>query len=126
MNQLQGTTEVEINGIKREVKFGTLQTAIFCQLRSINLNQAQELLSTEKMVAGEFDLMTLIDFLYSAFVAGAKSAKKEVDFETSDIADWMDQDSKLIERVMEAATGANFPNESQSRAQRRAPAKAQK
>jgi hypothetical protein len=123
MNHLQGTTTVELNGVKRPVKFGTNQTAIFCQLRGITIKQAQEVLSSDKMKDGDFDMQVMIDLYYSAFLAGAKSARIEVDFDAIDVGDWFDEHPDLMEQVMEAADGANGPNG--NRSQRRA-AKPQK
>jgi hypothetical protein len=102
MQALAGITYIEIGGEKRPLKFGTNQTAKFCEIRAIDLNVYGQLLSE-----GMQDMGVIRDLLFTGLWAGAKAEKKNVDFDNFDIGDWMDEAG--IEAVMLALTNALTP-----------------
>lgn len=115
MQAYAGTTYIELGGQDRPLKFGTNQTAKFCELRGIDLNTYGSLLSS-----GLEDMSVIRDLIFSALWAGAKSEKKPTDFDSFDVGDWMDEAGleAVMSKFTEALNGIANPNE---KAQEKAP-----
>lgn len=96
--------EIQLGGKKRPLKFGTNAGAILCQLRGINLKQVQELIDPEKMKNYDIDGTEIRDTIYSALVAAARSANLEVDFNESNVGDWLDEIIDQPELMMKMLT----------------------
>lgn len=109
MHALAGTHYIEIGGQKRPLRFGTNQTAIFCELKKIGLSEYTELMGA----SGLSDISNIRDLLYSALFAGAKAEKKPVDFDHFDVGFWMDDCDQevLMQQFSAAITGTANPNE---------------
>ena len=88
---MNGFAEIEIGGKIRPIKFGTNQTAIFCQFRKINLAQFSELFSSERLSNKDIDGSEIRDLIYSALVAGCRTKKIDQDFDETEVGDWIDE-----------------------------------
>ena len=84
---MRGTTDINIGGKVRPIKFGTNQSARYCEVRGVSLAKMQEELSDISQSSGG----EIRDLIYSALWAGAKSNKLEVDFDNIDVGGWIDE-----------------------------------
>ena len=76
---------LKIGGKRRLLKFGTNQTAIYCDKYDLSLVGYTESLSNDKVKPGN-----LRDLIWSALVAGAQYKGQEVDFDELKVGDWID------------------------------------
>ena len=76
---------LKIGGKERLLKFGTNQTAIFCDKHNLSLTGYSDSLNTDNAKPGH-----LRDLIWSSLVAGAKYNKEEVDFDEYNVGDWID------------------------------------
>jgi hypothetical protein len=108
MHAIAGTHYIEIGGQKRPMRFGTNQTAKFCEVKKITLSEYSDMMKT----GGLSDLGTTRDLLYSALWAGAKTEKLPTDFDEATVGDWMDEADmlQLMEQLSVAITGTANPN----------------
>ena len=83
MSNLKGLIEIEIGGKKRSLKFGTNQTALFCEITGLPLSES---FNVKNFKAGE-----LRDFIFSALKDGCRIKSEKVDFTNVDVGDWMDE-----------------------------------
>lgn len=114
MQAYAGITYIELGGQDRPLKFGTNQTAKFCDMRKIDLKEYGRLLGE-----GMEDMAVIRDLLYTGLWAGAKSEKTPVDFDEFTVGDWMDEDLEgIMVKLTEAMNGVANPNE---KAQPKAP-----
>lgn len=90
MNLKKGFARFEIGGKLRPIKFGTNQTAIFCQLRKCNLKVYQETFTQSKIAQLDIDGSEIRDLLYSGLVSGCMTDKIDTDFNETDVGDWVD------------------------------------
>lgn len=91
MNIFRGEVEVTIGGASRLLKFGTNQLALFTQMHNVDLSEA------------DFGMHHLRDLIYTALVAGAKSQKKEVDFDEWAVGEWIDEiDQETFDKILSA------------------------
>jgi hypothetical protein len=81
---MRGISEVEIHGVKRGFKFGTYALSITCDLEKCTLSEIGDKLK-------KASLSTALHLLYGAAVSYCKTNKSTVDFEVTDIGDWMDE-----------------------------------
>lgn len=100
--------EIQIGGTKRGFKFGTLSMGIACQKENCTLGE----LITK--IEGECQPMTVIHIIYGGAVSYAKSKKLPVDFDESDVSDWIDQlgfeiSMKLLKAGLEVYEPKNSP-----------------
>lgn len=109
MNTLRGTGQLEMGGALRPFHVGTNQTAIFCELQKIDLQDYNDLLvsivrnqalKARAQEAGEpftpegrkeMTPSEHRDFLYSALAAGAQNERLAVDFTSNDVGNWLDE-----------------------------------
>lgn len=111
MNQLTGLNYINIGGQKRPIKFGTNQSAIYCQTRGCTLAQYLNDMNNERMTKMELDGSEIRDLLFSALCAGCSSAKVAVDFDKMDVGDWMDEmDQAELTKAFSIMTAQNSPN----------------
>jgi hypothetical protein len=82
---MRGTTIINIGGEDRPVKFGTNQTAVYCELRKKTLAEYQEELTKLS------DVGVIRDLIYSALFAGYKAEKKDVSFDNYEVGEWIDE-----------------------------------
>ena len=82
---MKGTTIISIGGEDRPVKFGTNQTAVYCDLRGKSLAEYQ------KELTNLTDVGVIRDLIYSALFAGCKAEKKDVNFDNFDVGEWIDE-----------------------------------
>ena len=101
---MRGYLEIELGGQKRPLKFGTNAGVILCELRGITLKEVRELIDPEKMEKYEIDGSEIRDMVYSALVAAARSQNLEVDFNESNVGDWLDEIQEKPEIMMEIVT----------------------
>ena len=87
---MKGTTKINIGGKDRPLKFGTNQSAKYCEIRGLSLVEMQEELSD----IANSDGGSIRDLLYSALWAGCMTDKLEVDFNRYDLGDWVDEMSQ--------------------------------
>lgn len=85
----KGTFELEINGVKRGFKTGTLASGYFCEEEKITLKEMMERLTNPTP-------LTTVNLGYAAARSYCESKKIDIDFTKSDVADWID-DYGLIE-----------------------------
>src|SRR5687767_11876212 len=99
MQGYAGITYIELGGQKRPLKFGTNQTAFFCEQRKIDLKEYTVLMST-----GMEDMAVVRDILYSGMWAGDKSEKLPVEFDNFEVGDWIDEAgyANVIQKLSEA------------------------
>jgi len=83
---MNGTKEISIGGKLRPTKFGTNQTAKYCDIRNVSLMESQNELKDIKSGNGT----TMRDLIYSALWAGCKTEKIDIDFDEYNVGDWMD------------------------------------
>lgn len=83
--------DIEINGKKRVFKFGTLSMAIFCELEKMSLKSFSDLFGKDENDESKLSPQNVLNLLYSAAAAYNRSQKIEVDFNSDDVADWMDE-----------------------------------
>ena len=81
------TTEINIGGKLRGIKFGTNQSAKYCEMRGLSLLQMQK----ELLNLGDGDGGSIRDLVYSALWAACKTNKIEIDFDRFDLGDWIDE-----------------------------------
>ena len=84
---MRGTIEINIGGKLRPIKFGTNQSARYCQVRGVTLAEMQKELEHIETSDGS----SIRDLIYSALWAGCKTDKLEVDFDEYDMGDWIDE-----------------------------------
>lgn len=109
---MHGVEYFEIGGKMRPLKFGTNQTAILCKLRGVTLKELNDLFSVERFQKLEIDNTEIRDLIYSGLVAGAKTAKEEVDFDNEIVGDWIDEmKQKTLKDIMSFYTESLVPNE---------------
>lgn len=92
---------LKIGGKDRLLKFGTNQTAIFCDKHNLSLVGYSESINTDNAKASH-----LRDLIWSSLVAGAKYQKVEVDFDEYDVGDWIDDLSqKELQSIFDTMGG---------------------
>jgi len=101
---MRGTTMINIGEKERPIKFGTNQTAEYCQVRGLTLAQYQaELSSVEAM-----GVDVVRDLLYSALFAGCKAQKIDVDFDRYDVGEWLDDmDQAELDKAFQTLADSN-------------------
>ena len=77
--------ELKIGEKTRGFKFGTYSMSITCQKENCTLG---ELIAK---VSGDVQPLTVLHVIYGGAVAYAKSKKQTVDFDESDVSDWLDE-----------------------------------
>lgn len=77
--------ELKIGDKVRGFKFGTYSMSITCQKENCTLG---ELILK---ISGEVQPLTVIHVIYGGAVAYCKSKKLPIDFDESDISDWLDE-----------------------------------
>ena len=82
MNAFRGSTQVEMGGKARVLKFGTNATALFCQMHKCGLGDFATMFSPSKISPAYYR-----DLIYCALVSGTKEA---IDFTPQDVGDWID------------------------------------
>jgi len=102
--------ELNIGGKKRPFKFGTNATALFCEERKCTLNDFM-ILGT-KLQKKEITGSEIRDLLWAGLICGAKSKKKDVDFTSFDVGDWMDEMdqnelNKVFQEIGQQASASN-------------------
>lgn len=80
----KGTTEIEVLGVKHGLKFGMLASGYFCEEEGITLKQMFQRLT-------EPTPMTFINCIFAAARSYNESKKLPVDFDVSDVSDWIDE-----------------------------------
>ena len=110
---MTGYKLITIGGAERPLKFGTNQTARYCELRSITLAQYYEELADIENSAGS----TIRDLIYSALWAGAKTDKLDVDFDAFAVGNWMDDiQPEELAKVFDTLTDSNDDGKKQGEA----------
>lgn len=99
--------ELKIGDKVRGFKFGTYSMSITCQKENCTLG---ELILK---ISGEVQPLTVIHVIYGGAVAYAKSKKLPIDFDESDISDWLDElgfdvGMKLLREGLEVYEPKNF------------------
>ena len=84
---MKGYKLITIGGKERPLKFGTNQTAKYCEVRKISLQKYYEELAKLADSSGS----GIRDLIFSALWAGAKTDKIDIDFDEFDVGDWMDE-----------------------------------
>jgi hypothetical protein len=97
---------LKIGGKRRLLKFGTNQTAIYCDKYDLSLVGYTESLSNDKVKPGN-----LRDLIWSALVAGAQYKGQEVDFDELKVGDWIDD---LSQSDLDSVFNVLSPNEGES------------
>jgi hypothetical protein len=77
--------EITIGGVKKGFKFGTYSMGIACQKENCTLGE----LITK--ISGEVQPLTVIHIIYGGAVSYAKSNKLPVDFDETNVSDWIDE-----------------------------------
>ena len=105
---MNGTTEISIGGKIRPIKFGTNQSAKYCEIRSLSLAQMQKELSNIENSDGG----NIRDLIYSALWAGCKTDKIEIDFDRYDLGDWIDEmEQDELNKCFQVLLGSNPKSE---------------
>lgn len=99
---------LKIGGKKRLLKFGTNQTAIYCDKYDLSLVGYTESLANDKVKPSN-----LRDLIWSALVAGAQYKGQEVDFDELKVGDWIDElsqtDLDSVFKVLSPSEGESEP-----------------
>lgn len=90
MNHLRGFGKIAIAGTEYPVKFGTNQTAVFCELHNCDLKTYYGIFSGENFSKLELGGKQVRDLIYSAMKDGARAAKQPFDLSPEDVGDMMD------------------------------------
>lgn len=90
MNHLRGFGKITVAGDVLPVKFGTNQTAIFCELHNCDLKTYYGIFSGENFSKLELGGKQVRDLIYSALKDGARVDKKPFDLSPEDVGDIMD------------------------------------
>lgn len=77
--------ELKIGDKVRGFKFGTYQMSITCQKENCTLGELIVKLD------GDVQPLTVLHVIYGAAVSFAKSKKQVIDFDESDVSDWLDE-----------------------------------
>jgi hypothetical protein len=77
------TVEIDVDGVKRGLKFGMLASGYFCEEEKITLKEMTDRLQ-------EPTPWTAINCIYAAAKAYNISNKLPVDFTQTEVADWID------------------------------------
>jgi hypothetical protein len=109
-----GTTIIKIGGMDRPVKFGTNQTAIYCDLRGKTLAEYQHELTDLSNVG------VIRDLIYSALFAGCKADKIDIDFDNFDVGEWIDElkpddMAKIFDSMAKSNDGGGEPKADDSK-----------
>lgn len=92
---------LKIGGKDRLLKFGTNQTAIFCDKHNLSLTGYSDSLNVDNASASH-----LRDLIWSSLVAGAKYNKEEIDFDEYDVGDWIDDLSQSnLQKIFDTMGG---------------------
>lgn len=86
--------EIEVNGVKLPVRYGFNALRIFCDLTNKNLSDLGEL-------GNGITPTDAVMLVYAGLKDGSRKAKKPFDYTPDDIADFIDDDINLINRVLE-------------------------
>lgn len=101
---MRGTIEINIGDKLRPLKFGTNQSAKYCQVRGVSLAKMQDELSNIE----DGDGSNIRDLIYSALWAGCKTDKIEVDFDEFDMGDWIDDmDQEELNKIFQTLLDSN-------------------
>jgi hypothetical protein len=100
--------ELKIGDKVRGFKFGTYSMSITCQKENCTLG---ELILK---ISGEVQPLTVIHVIYGGAVSYCKSKKLPIDFDESDISDWLDElgfevGMKLLREGLEVYEPKNSP-----------------
>ena len=88
-------THILIGGKKRPFKFGINAARVFCKETGKSINDLNDIAET--------DLDAIVSILYAGLFHGAKAAGKEVDFDSWQVGEWMDDmDQKEITKAFES------------------------
>jgi len=102
MDQYKGILKLEILGVQRGFKFGTMQTAIFCKEMNVKLSELAGVLN-------ENNIEAQIIWYWSAAAAYSRLFKQEEPTK-DEVAAWIDTYGS--DRLESDATAANIvPNE---------------
>lgn len=111
MNQRRGLHYVEMGGRQRPYRFGTNQSAIYCQLRKCTLAAYLKDMNTERIINNEVDGTEIRDLVYSALAAGASSQNEKVEFNNMTVGDWIDEmEQEELTNMFKVLTAQNSPN----------------
>lgn len=79
----KGIAEIEVNGVKRGLKFGTLASGYFCEQEGVSLKGMAERMENPTP-------LTFIRCIYGAARAYNESKGMPVDFTPAHVSDWID------------------------------------
>lgn len=99
--------ELKIGDKTRGFKFGTYSMSVACQEENCTLGELIPKLDNAQP-------MTVLNVIYGGALAYAKSNKIKVDFDKSDVADWLDElgfevGMKLLRAGLEVYEPKNWP-----------------
>lgn len=105
MNTLRGYGQLTLGGQLRPFHVGTNQTAIFCDLRKMDLADYNDMFASLLPTLGEggetipakrrmLSPAENRDFIYSALAAGAQNEQQLVDFTAEQVGNWLDGDEE--------------------------------
>ena len=98
---MRGLVEIEIGGQKRPLKFGTNASAILGQELGLSYEALQQRFGGDGLK--DVSLMDMRAFIWAALVAGHQSKRIEVDFDITDVGDWLDEtDIKTLDAAFKA------------------------
>lgn len=115
MNTLRGYGQLVLGGITRPFHVGTNQTAIFCDLRKMDLMDYNDMFTSLMPTVAEsgevlppkrryLSPAENRDFLYSSLAAGAQNERLPVDFTPEEVGNWLDapdEDSAEIAKPLQ-------------------------
>jgi len=111
MNAFTGLNYINIGGESRPIKFGTNQSAIYCQTRGVTLATYMKEMSSQRLEAREIDGSEIRDLIFSALSAGCLSAKQPITFDKNEVGDWIDEmEQAELTRVFTIMSAQNTPN----------------
>lgn len=110
MNTLRGFGQLALGGGLRPFHVGTNQTAIFCDVRKMDLADYNDMFASLLPSLGEDGAVLPPkrrylspgenrDFLYSSLAAGAQNERLPVDFTAEQVGNWLDSDEESAEEV---------------------------
>jgi hypothetical protein len=90
---MKGIFEFEVGEpkAKRGFKFGTYAFAVACEKDKSTLSQLLKKIGVGESPGASVDVMSLLNLFYGAAVHYAKHKKTEIDFNDSDVSDWIDE-----------------------------------
>jgi len=113
---MRGTTEIEIGGKSRTVKFGTNQSAKYCEIRGLTLEESRSQFRNlfifskdgKELIGSNETGGEIRDLIFSGLWAGAITGSEKVDFNQYTVGEWIDEmDQSVLNQIFSTLINSN-------------------